>query len=147
MEMINNEDLMNIVDDVLEEMDIDNIIEEEMGGESDEDGPLSDDSDCVSDCSEDFTQFDEKILDNSQINALNGNTKQCAIYFYYSTGNDYNVCASCMIDLRDVHIDLLSAVRKHVTNYHDAIEGRYCSNCRKPLFLILPCNMCPICTQ
>jgi len=50
---INDENFMNIVDDVFEEMDIDNIIEE-MGGESDEDGQLSDDSDCISDCSEDF---------------------------------------------------------------------------------------------
>jgi len=64
-----------------------------------------------------------KKLYSSQINALNGNTKQCAIY--YSTGNDYNVCASCIIDLRGVHIELLSAIRKHVTNYHDAIDGRY----------------------
>jgi len=45
-----------------------------------------------------------------------------------------------MIDLRGVHIELLSAIRKHMTNYDDAIlykEGRYCANCRKPLFLIL----------
>jgi len=144
---MNNEDFMMNNVDVFEEMDVDNIIEEEMGGESDEDGPLSDDSDCISDCSEDFTQFDEKILDSSQINALNGNTKQCAIYFYYSTGNDYNVCALCINGLRGVHIDFISAIRKHVTNYHDAIEGRYCSNCRNPLFIILPCNMCPTCTQ
>jgi len=128
---MNDKDFMNIVDDVFEEMEVDNIIEE-MGGESDEDGPLSDDSDCISECSEDFTQIDEKIIDSSQINALNGNTKQCAIYFYYS-GN-YNVCASCMTDLRGVHIELISAIRKHVTNYHDAIDGRYCANCRKPLF-------------
>jgi len=78
--MINDENFMNIVDDVFEKMDIDNIIEE-MGDESDEDGPFFDNSDCISDCSEDFTQFDEKIIDSSQINALNGNTKQCAIYF------------------------------------------------------------------
>jgi len=147
---MNDEDFMNIVDDVFEEMNIDiiedNIIEE-MGGESDEEGPLSEDSDCISDCSEDFTQYNEKIINTSQINALNGNTKQCAIYFYYSTGDDYDVCTSCMINLRGVHIDLLSAIRKHVTNYHDEIEGRYCSNCRKPVFLILPCNMCPTCTQ
>jgi len=143
---MNNEDFMNIVDDVFEEINIDDIIEE-MGSESYEDGPLSDDSDYISDCSEDFTQFDEKIINSSQINALNSNTKQCAIYFYYSTGNDYNVCASCMINLRGVHINLLLVIRKHVTNYHDAIEGRYCSNCREALFLILPCNMCPTCTQ
>jgi len=46
---MNDEDFMNIVDDIFEEMDIGDIIEE-MGGESDEDGPLFDDSDCISDC-------------------------------------------------------------------------------------------------
>jgi len=56
---INMNDFMNIVDDVFEEMKVDNI-KEEMGGESDEDGP-SDDSDCISDCSEDFTQINEKL--------------------------------------------------------------------------------------
>jgi len=100
---LNDEDFMNIVDDVFEEMDVDNIIEE-MGGKSDEDGPLSDDNDCISDCSEDFTQIDEKIIDSSQISALNGSTKQCTIHFYYSTSNAYAVCAPYMIDLRGVHI-------------------------------------------
>jgi len=80
---MNDEDFMNIVDDVFEEMNVDNIIEE-MGGESDEDGPLADDSDYISDYSKDFTQFDEKILDNSQINALNGNTKQCDILLLFN---------------------------------------------------------------
>jgi len=41
---------MNIVNEAFEEMEVDNIIEQ-MGGESDEDGSLSDDSDCNS---EDF---------------------------------------------------------------------------------------------
>jgi len=110
---MNNEDFMNIVDDVFEEMNVDDIIEE-MGGELDEeDRPLSDDSDYISNCSKDFTQFDEKFIVISEINALNGNTKQCAIYFYYSTGNDYNVCTSCVMNLRGVHIDLLSVIRKH----------------------------------
>jgi len=137
---------MNIVNEIFEEDQIDDTIEE-MGDESDEDKPLSNDSDCISDCSEDFTEISEKIIDGSQISALSENTKQCAIYFYYITGNDYAACASCMIDLRDVHIELLSAIRKHVTDCHDAIDSRYCSNCRKPLFFIFSCNMCPICTQ
>jgi len=141
---MNDEDFMNIVDDVFDEINMDDIIEE-MGGELDEEGPLSEDSDCISDCSEDFTEYNEKIIDSSQINALNG--KQCAIYFYYSTGDNYDVCTTCMMNLRGVHIDVLSAVRKHVINYHNEIEGKYCSNCKKPVFLILPCNMCPTCTQ
>jgi len=61
---MNDEDFMNIVDEVFEEMEVDDIIEE-MGGESDEDGPLSDDSDCTSDCNEDFTKINEKIIDSS----------------------------------------------------------------------------------
>jgi len=89
---MNDEDLMNIVNEVFEEMEVDNVIEE-MGGESDEDESLSDDSDCISDYSEDFTKINEKIIHNSQISALNGSTKQCAIYIYYSTGNAYVVCA------------------------------------------------------
>jgi len=99
---MNDKDFMNIVGKVFEEMEVDDIIEE-IGGESDEDKPLSDDSDC----SEDFTKIDEKIIDSSQISALNGNTKQCAIYFFYFTNNAYAVCTSCMIDLRDVPIELL----------------------------------------
>jgi len=115
---MNDEDFTNIVDEVFEEMEVDYIIEE-IGGESDEDG-----NDCISDCSEGFTKIDEKIVDSSQISALNGSTKQCAIYFYYSMGNAYAVWASCMIDLRNVHIELVSAIRKHVIDY--AIDDRYC---------------------
>jgi len=89
---INDEDFVNIVGEVFEKMEVDDIIEE-MDGESNEDGSLSDDNDCINDCSEDFTKIDEKIINSSQISALNGSTKQCAIYFYYSTGNAYAVCA------------------------------------------------------
>jgi len=41
-----------------------------------------------------------------------------------------------MVGLRDVHIELVSAIRKHVTDYH-AIDGRYCTSCRNLLFFIL----------
>jgi len=144
---INDEELMKIVNEVFEEMEVDDIIEEMDGESSDEDQPLSDDSGCLSDCSEDFTKISEKIVDNSQINALSERTKHCAIYFYYSMSDTYVACASCMIDLRYVRLELISAIQKHITDYHDAINGKYCSNCRNPLFTIFPCNMCPICTQ
>jgi len=140
-----DEDLMNIINEVFEEMEVEDIIEEMDGESSDEDQPLSDDG-CISDCSDDFTTISEKIVDNSQINALSGRTKYCAIYFYYSMGDTYVACASCMIELGHVRLELISAIQKHVTDYHDAIDGKYCSNCRNPLFIIFPCNMCPICT-
>jgi len=144
---INNEDLVNIINEVFEEMEVDDIIEEMDGESSDENQPSSDDSGCISDCSEDFTKISEKIVDNSQINALSGPTKHYAIYFYYSTYGTYVACASCVINLRYVCLELISAMQNHVTDYHDAIDSKYCSNCRNPLFTIFPCNMCPICTQ
>jgi len=100
---MNDENLMNIVNEVFEEIETDDIIEE-MGGESDEDHPLSDDSDCISNCSDNLTKINKKIIDNSQINALNGHTKQCAIYFYYSTDSALAVCTSCMVSLANLHI-------------------------------------------
>jgi len=72
-------------------MEVDDIIEEMDGESSDEDQPLSD-SGCISEYSEDFTKIIEKIVDNSQINALSGRTKHYAIYFYYSTGDTYVAC-------------------------------------------------------
>jgi len=50
---MNNENLMNIVNEIFEEIEVDDIIEE-MGGESDKDHPLSDDSDCISGCRESY---------------------------------------------------------------------------------------------
>jgi len=105
---------------------------------SDEDQALSDDSDCISDCSENLTEISNKIVANSQINVLNWRAKQCAIYFYYSMGG---ALAVCVISLADVHIRQMYIIQKHVIEYHDAIDDSFCSNCRNPLFFILPCNM------
>jgi len=72
----------------VDDMEVDDIIEQMDGESSDEDHPLSDDSGCISDGSEDFTEINQKIVDNSQIDALSGRTKQCAISFYYITTED-----------------------------------------------------------
>jgi len=103
---MNDEDIVNtcIVDEVFEEMEVDDIIEEIGDESSDEDYVLSADSDCINDCN-DLTEISQKIVTNSQINALNGGTKQCAIYFYYSTGGALAVCASCMINLVGVQLE------------------------------------------
>ncbi|XP_070169344.1 uncharacterized protein [Polyergus mexicanus] len=101
---------------------------------SDEDHALSDDSDYNSDQSEDLTEIVEKTVFHSEIIALNRRTKFCAIYFYYSTGGDYAVCASCMIAIADADYGYMYAVRKHVTELYDVISGRSCSNCRQALY-------------
>jgi hypothetical protein len=102
------------------------------------------DSDCISDQSEDLTTIDDKILSDSEISALNGRTKVCAIYFYYTTGGRSILCTSCMINIQDNHHRY--AIRKHVIELHDALDGRHCSNCSSPVYTIFPCNMCPMCT-
>jgi len=125
---MNDEDIINIVDEVFEEMEVDDI--EEIGDESsNEDHVLSADSDCISDCNNDLTQISQKIVTYSQINALNEGTKHCVIYFYYSTGGALAVCASCMINLVGVQLGQMYPTRKHVIDSHDAIDGRYCSEC------------------
>jgi len=71
--------------------------------EVDEDHALSTDSDCISDCNENSTEYREKIVSVSEINALNArSTKFCTIYCYYSTGGALAVCLSCMIALQGV---------------------------------------------
>jgi len=114
----------------------------------DEDHTLSADSDCISDCSENSTEYVEKIVSISQINALNGrNTKFCIIYCYNTTGGALTVCSSYMIALQGVDSQHMYALRKHKIEILDEMDGRFCSNCRDSLYLIFPCNMCPICTQ
>jgi len=63
---MNDDDLMNIVNEIFEEIEVDDIIQE-MGGESDEDH-LSDDSDCISDCSNNLTKAKHKINDQNEPN-------------------------------------------------------------------------------
>jgi len=82
--------------------------------EIDEDYALSADSDCTSDCSENSTEYIEKTVSISQINALNGrNIKFCIIYSYYTMGGALAVCAPCMIALQGVDNQNMYAVRKH----------------------------------
>jgi len=100
---MNDEDLMNIVDEIFEEMEVEDIIEEMIDELSKINRYLI--TVTASDCSEDLTKISEKIIANSQINALNERTKQCVIYFYYSTDTAFAVCASCMISLADVRIE------------------------------------------
>jgi len=57
---MNDEDLMNIVNEIFGEIKVNDIIEE-MGVESDEDHPLSDDSDCISDCSDNLIKINKKL--------------------------------------------------------------------------------------
>jgi len=48
------------LNEIFEEIEVDDIIGE-MGGESDEDHPLSDNSDCISDCSNNLTKLIKKL--------------------------------------------------------------------------------------
>lgn len=127
----------------------------------------SDDSDYISDASEDFENPDEiredpdeNIEENPRENLANKivlaseiltQNEQCAIYSYYIIGNNYVTCSTCMLNVMnpddDDNDELMSVSRKHVTAPHDAIDGKYCSNCRDPVFIIFQCDMCPMCSQ
>jgi len=74
---MNDENIMNIVDEVFKEIEVDDIIEE-MGGYRKSSDYLM--TVTVSVINENLTEISEKIITNSQINALNGRTKQCATF-------------------------------------------------------------------
>ena len=81
-------------------MEIDNNFDIDVDS-SDEDHPLSPDSTYNSDEDGNRKEVVDKVVSQREILALNGRTKCCAIYFYYSTDGSYIVCTSCMIAIAD----------------------------------------------
>lgn len=108
---------------------------------------MSSDSDYFSDEDDGHKEVIDKIVSRSEIVALNGRTKECVIYFYYSTGGALALCPSCMIAVSDLDIGPMYAVRKHFVDLRDTMHYRACSKCRESLYMTFPCNMCPICTK
>lgn len=122
-----------------EEMDIE--IEEE-----DIDAVLSDDSCYDSDMTEDVVVEKRKVLNQAEINTLNNTRKMCCIQFYYM-GESMKFCTPCIIRIGDL-FSRLRAVREHDTDKYIILDtyGLSCSSCKNPLYQIMPCNLCPICT-
>ncbi|KYM98419.1 hypothetical protein ALC62_10872 [Cyphomyrmex costatus] len=139
---VRDKDFMDIVNEAFEDVNFEAILDED-----DEDvSALSEDSNYNSDQSEDEDEgIKSKVMCPEEIMTLNEQTKQCAIYFYYTTGGTSILCTSCM--MRIVNIEHMCTIRQHVIKSHVAIDGNYCSDCRSPCFLIFSTNMCPICTN
>ena len=135
----NDEGIMIVSDDEDVIMDNENSDEDMI---SDEDG-FSIISDSASYSSEGFTDHVEKFVSHADL-TLNERTKHCAIFFYYSTGGALAFCAECIIDMWDIR-EGMSAIREHQTDHLENLNYRACSNCRQPVYVIIPCNMCPEC--
>lgn len=111
---------------------------------SDEDRVLSEDSDYNSDCSIDIiTDIKQRTLNRVEINSL-GAVKMCCIYFYYKSDVNEKFCTDCFMRISDLFSNI-RVVREHESAIFDLILGSFCAECRKPLYQIMPCNMCPIC--
>jgi len=148
------DDFMEVEIDAFEEAEIhiQNIIREREiereNADRDEEAALSDDSGCNSDHvqPEDFL---ERIVPNAQINALNINTKHCMIEIYYKMEDLFatsSICITCMTEDSDsMDLGIVSIVRRHEIDSYIELRGVYCTSCRKPTFINIPCNVCPIC--
>lgn len=115
--------------------------------EDDSEGTLSSDTGVVSDLSENLTLHRERYVSQAELRALTQRTKHCMIQCYYSTGGALALCASCMIELRDTELYGMNLVLKHKIDYEQVLSGRYCSNCRVRMYVIIPCSVCPMCTN
>ena len=146
---VNNE---NFVNEVLQ-MDDGNVMDvidvnfEDVIDDEDEESVVSEDSNYTSDCSEEFNDTIEKHLTHAEVSVITARTRHCAIYFYYTTGGTYSACAECIMQIADTDFNIMHAFRKHITDAFGRLDGKYCSNCRQPMFVLIPCNMCPVCTH
>jgi len=155
--IIDDEDV-NIIDQDIEEIIIiedDNIMEMYNLDESDEDGseeeseeeiPSLVDSDYVSDNDDELRQKKCRHLNEMEINNLDVTIKMCCItYYYYNVKEGTRYCSDCFIRLAS-SFRKADSIRKHKTDYCALLIGSYCKECRKSLYQIIPCNMCPICS-
>lgn len=122
-----------------EEMEIEVNEEEEM----DDDAILSEDSCYDTDRSD--TEEIVRVLNQAEVNTLNPLKKMCCIYFYFTSGHA-KFCVSCMVRISGL-FSMLYADIKHDTRLYVLMDGLFCSSCGDPLFLIMPCNLCPVCTH
>lgn len=123
-------------------MDIEVNDEEEM---SDSDAILSEDSCYDSDIDERYIEIKCRVLNRAEINTLDTLKKMCAIHFYY-IGEHVKFCSVCIVNVGGL-FSHLHAIRKHETDLYIHLDSTFCSNCKNPLFQIIPCNLCPICTK
>ena len=84
-----------------------------------------------------------RVLNQAEVNMLNPLKKMCCIYSYFTPGH-MKFCASCIVRIHGL-FSMLYAVRRHDTYPYILINGLFCSSCGDPLYLISPCNLCPMC--
>jgi hypothetical protein len=148
---IDPDDNIDIVDEVFEnaEINFEDILDEEEEEESDEESLMPDDSGCDSDISEDNEDFAFRVVPHAEVNALNFLTKHCRIEFYYYSIEiaQPGICATCMINITNHELGIVRAYWRHETDSLERLRGRHCSNCRNPLFMYVPANMCRVCVQ
>ncbi|EGI59629.1 hypothetical protein G5I_12221 [Acromyrmex echinatior] len=96
---------------MLEEVNFEEIMDQEI--DSDEE-ILSDNTGYASDLSE-HIDYVERFVLSLEICALNGRTKHCIIYCYYTTGGALSICAACMVRLTDIDIAGLYLVEYFAT--------------------------------
>ena len=128
--------------DVVNDINFEDIMDEESVA-SEDSNYISDD--CSED-SEDYIDVVEKHLTPAEVRAITARSKHCGIYFYYTTGGTYSVCAECIMRIADTDFGIMHAFSKHITNAFGRLDGKYCSNCRQPMFVMIPSNLCPVCT-
>jgi len=149
---IADDDFMEVEIDAFEEAEIhiQNILNADRDEDTDEEAALSDDSGCDSDHT-DYSEYPvdvvERVVPTAQINAVNRNTKHCMIEFHYKLElNDAIVCTTCMAeDSNSIISGVVRVVRRHQTDSYIQLRGAYCTSCRRPTFIEIPCNVCPIC--
>src|SRR5580765_862409 len=110
---------------------------------------LSADSDYDSECDGIDYDVNEQIIDTADINAMDDDTRMCAIHIYYQLWGDGQLCARCFLHRRDLYrrnpYVMIDVVRTHRTARLGLLLRQWCTECSIAMDQLFMRNMCPIC--
>jgi len=106
------------------------------------------DSDYDSECDGIDYDVNEQIIDTADINAMDDDTRMCAIHIYYQLWGDEQLCAR-FLRRRDPYRRnpdvVIDVVRTHRTARLGLLLRQWCTECSIAMDQLFMRNMCPIC--
>ncbi|EZA56767.1 hypothetical protein X777_03232 [Ooceraea biroi] len=106
---------------------------------------LLDDSNYHSDAEGHVETYD-RIVPNPELLSMVPNTVMYCIQFFYMARDSVVLCSPCLIRVIGTDLTYVRTILRHQTNAQSELFGRTCHNCRLPVYIIVACNMCPMCT-
>ncbi|CAL1671956.1 unnamed protein product [Lasius platythorax] len=124
------------------DIDVEEVDNEEES--SDDEIRILEDSDYDSECNEDFSEKQVRILKRADVHDIDELQKMCCISFYYEIDNGDKFCTACFLRVND-SFSRARAVRTHETERYILLVEDRCCECGGSVSQITSCSLCLIC--